>query len=165
MAGRLSRFVRHRIAQGADRGGAVLRTNRAGRADRADRGATAIEFVFLTPVLFFMIFGAVQFAMYSFGETVAKAAAQAGARTARAEFTPNPDGWAEQAETKTFDYLDELGRGLFEGERHVRVNQTGEFTVRVEVEADVPSILGFIDLTVQASSEGPVERFDEDDGA
>jgi Flp pilus assembly protein TadG len=158
VTGRVSRFVRRRIAQvaqGADRGGSVL---------RADRGATAIEFVFLTPILFFMIFGAVQFAMYSFGETVAKAAAQAGARTARAEAFNNPVGWRGEAAATANSYLDELGRGLFESRPDILTEQPGEFTVRVTVTAEVPSILPWMDLTVTASSEGPMERFTPDFG-
>lgn len=155
MTGGLRRFVRRRLAQGGDRGGAVL---------RADRGATAIEFVLLTPIMFFMIFGAVQFAMYSFGESVAKAAAQAGARTARAEFDRNPN-WLGQARQTTDAYLTELGRGMFESEPRVVIRPTGseaDQNVRVDVEVEVPSILGFIDITVHAASEGPVERFEED---
>lgn len=152
-----TRFVRRRLAQGGDRG-ASLR-----RAGRADRGATAIEFVFLTPVLFFMIFGAVQFAMYSFAETVAKAAAQAGARTARAEAYTN-DNWVAESRATAFDYLDELGRGLFDEQPTVVATEPVPDRVRVTVQAGVPSIVPWIDLTVTASSEGPVERFVQDFG-
>jgi hypothetical protein len=157
---RLTRFVRRRLAQGADRGASVL------SSERGDRGATAIEFVFLTPVLFFMIFGAVQFAMYSFAETVAKVAAQAGARTARAEAFNN-DNWRAMSEETSYDYIRELGRGMFEGgpdQVSVVAEPTGIFTVQVTVEGDVPSILPWIDLTVTASSEGPMERFTPDFG-
>ncbi len=158
MTRRLSRFLRRRLGQGADRGGSVL------RAGGSDRGASAIEFVFLTPVMFFMIFGAVQFALYSFAETVAKAAAQAGARTARAEADANPDGWQGEAREKANAYIDELGRGLFQDAPTVTTSQPGANTVRVEVEGDVPSIMPWIDLTVHAASEGPVERFVPDAG-
>lgn len=151
-------FLRRGLSQGADRGGAVL------RAGGSDRGASAIEFVFLTPLLFLMIFGAVQFAMYSFGESVAKAAAQAGARTARAQADADPAGWSGAAEQKAYDYIDQLGRGLFESRPDVDSARLGDNTVRVEVTARVPSILPWLDLTVRASSEGPVERFVPDDG-
>lgn len=151
-------FLGRRIRQGADRGGAVL------RAGRADRGATAIEFTFLTPLLYLMIFGAVQFAMYSFAENVAKAAAQAGARTARATADQDPEGWRAAAEAKAYDYIDSLGRGLFDSTPEVTESQPAPDTVRVEVEADVASVLPWLDLTVHAASEGPVERFVPDDG-
>ncbi|UED86119.1 TadE family protein [Streptomyces profundus] len=150
-------FLRRRIGQGADRGGSVLRAG-------GDRGTSAIEFVVLTPVMFFMIFGAVQFALYSFAEHVAKAAAQAGARTARAEADADPSGWAGSAEAKAHDYIRQLGPGLFESRPVVVVSQPAEFTVRVEVRGHVPSIVPGLDLTVTAASEGPVERFVPDGG-
>ncbi|KAB8161478.1 pilus assembly protein [Streptomyces sp. 3MP-14] len=157
VVGRLVGFLRRRVAQGADRGGSVVRAG--------DRGSSAIEFVFLTPVMFFMIFGAVQFALYSFAEHVAKAAAQAGARTARAQADADPDGWRGAAESKAYDYIDQLGPGLFTARPRVdALPGTGAFTVRVEVEGNVPSILPGVDLTVSAASEGPVERFVPDGG-
>ena len=152
----LGGFVRRRVAQGADRGGTVLRGG--------DRGSSAIEFVVLTPVMFFMIFGAVQFALYSFAEHVAKAAAQAGARTARAQADADPDGWRGAAEQKAHDYVEQLGPGLFTARPDVATTQPGAFTVRVEVAGQVPSILPGMDLTVTAASEGPVERFVPDGG-
>jgi TadE-like protein len=160
VTGRLARFVRRRIGQATDRGGSVV------RAGQGDRGATAIEFTFLTPIMFFMIFGAVQFAMYAFAENVAKAAAQAGARTARAEADADPDGWVAEAEDTGYDYINELGRGLFDGAVSVDATDPSQdlTVVRVDVEGDVPSIMPGIDLTVHASSEGPVERFVPDGG-
>lgn len=75
MRQRIRAFVRRRVEAASARG---------------DSGMTAIEFVFLTPVLFFMIFATVQFALYFFADHVAQAAAQAGARKARAEADENP---------------------------------------------------------------------------
>lgn len=75
MRQRIRAFVRRRVEAASARG---------------DSGMTAIEFVFLTPVLFFMIFATVQFALYFFADHVAQAAAQAGARKARAEADANP---------------------------------------------------------------------------
>ncbi|MDT0342892.1 TadE family protein [Streptomyces litchfieldiae] len=147
---RVRAFLRRRIAEGGDRGG--------------DGGSSAIEFVVLTPVMFFMIFGAVQFAMYSFAEHVAKAAARAGARTARAEADADPDGWRAAAEAKAYDYIEQLGPGLFVSRPTVDAAQPAAFTVRVEVAGDIPSILPGMDLTVHAVSEGPVERFVPDAG-
>lgn len=160
MTGQLSRFVRRRIGQATDRGGSVVRAGQGG-----DRGATAIEFTFLTPILFFMIFGAVQFAMYAFADNVARAAAQAGARTARAEADADREGWRAEAIDTARDYLSELGRGMFDGEITVTPGQSADGNVvSVEVEGDVPSIMPWIDLTVHATSEGPVERFVPDGG-
>lgn len=68
-------------------------SRRAAAKGSGDSGMTAIEFVFLTPILFFMIFATVQFALYFFADHVAQAAAQAGARKARATADENPGGW------------------------------------------------------------------------
>jgi Flp pilus assembly protein TadG len=132
-----------------------------------DRGSTAIEFVLLTPVMFFMIFAAVQFAMYSFAEHVAKSAAQAGARTGRAEADQN-EQWRDAAERKGNAYIDQLGPGLFLSRpdvvAHCRPSCAVVDRVRVEVQGSVPSLLPGVTLTVRASSEGPVERFKSDEG-
>ncbi|MEV8114101.1 TadE/TadG family type IV pilus assembly protein [Streptomyces xiamenensis] len=159
MTTRAGRWLRRRIGEGSDRGGAVLR-----RGGRGDRGSSAIEFVFLTPLMFFLIFGAVQFAMYSFAQDVAKAAAQAGARTARAEADADPMGWQSKAREKSYDYIDQLGRGMFDSPPSVYTTLPAPDTVRVEVHATVPSIVPGMTMTVRASSEGPVERFVPDGG-
>lgn len=159
MAGRLRRLLRHRLAQGADHGGAVPGVGRP-----RDGGSSAIEFVVLTPVMFFMIFGAVQFAMYSFADHVATAAAQAGARTARAEADVDAGGWRDKARAKSLEYVEQLGPGLFVGTPTVRPVDMGGDVVRVVVEGRIPMILPGMDMTVTATSEGPVERFVPDGG-
>ncbi|MFE7506711.1 TadE/TadG family type IV pilus assembly protein [Promicromonospora sp. NPDC057488] len=59
---------------------------RRGRSRRADeRGAATIEYVFLLPALFTLMFVFVQGAMLYQGKAVALAAAQEGARAAAAE--------------------------------------------------------------------------------
>ncbi|MEU6079251.1 TadE family protein [Streptomyces sp. NPDC047108] len=122
---------------------------------------TAIEFVLLTPVLFFMIFATVQFALYFFADHVAQAAAQAGAREARAQADENPGGWRGLATTKADDYIEQLGPSLLIGPE-TRAIAPEPDTVGIEVEADVPSVFPGLDLTVFAQSRGPVERFVED---
>ncbi|WP_344259429.1 TadE family protein [Streptomyces sodiiphilus] len=151
--------MRRRTGRGSDRGGVVLPG-----PGRGDAGGTAIEFVFLTPVMFFMIFGAVQFALYSFADHVAQAAAQAGARTARAEADADPAGWQGKARQKAGDYITQLGPGLFTSQPQILVQQPAADTVRVEVRGSVPVILPGMSLTVRASSQGPVERFVPDGG-
>ncbi|MBT2446007.1 pilus assembly protein [Streptomyces sp. ISL-43] len=124
---------------------------------------TAIEFVFLTPLLFFMIFAAVQFAMYSFADQVAQAAAQAGAREARASADANPGAWRGKARDTVDSYIQQLGPQLVL-RPDVVVDQPTANTVRVEITAQVPSIVPGLDLTVHAQSSGPVERFVRDGG-
>ena len=132
-------------------------------AARGDRGMTAIEFVFLTPVLFFMIFATVQFALYFFADHVAQAAAQAGARKARAQADVDPGGWRGTATDTANGYIKQLGPQLLEGP-NVEAVQPSQFAVGVHVRATVPTIFPGMHLTVDAVSQGPVERFVPDGG-
>ncbi len=125
---------------------------------RGDRGMTAIEFVFLTPVLFFMIFATVQFALYFFADHVAQAAAQAGARKARAEADPDPATWRGTATATADRYVRELGPSLLTGV-HVYPLHPSADRVGIRVTAGVPSVFPGLHLTVDERSEGPVERF------
>ncbi|MEU6826282.1 TadE family protein [Streptomyces atriruber] len=124
---------------------------------------TAIEFVLLTPVLFFMIFATVQFALYFFADHVAQAAAQAGARKARATADENAGGWRGEARDVADAYIRQLGPKLVLGP-NVKTIQPEQNTVGVEITARVPSVFPGLDLDVHAESSGPVERFVEDNG-
>lgn len=122
---------------------------------------TAIEFVLLTPVLFFMIFATVQFALYFFADHVAQAAAQAGARKARATADEQPGAWRGEAQNVVDSYIAQLGPQLVLAP-DVTMLQPEENTVGVEITAQVPTVFPGLDLTVHAESSGPVERFVED---
>lgn len=128
---------------------------------RGDSGMTAIEFVLLTPVLFFMIFATVQFALYFFADHVAQAAAQAGARKARATADEQPGAWRGEAQNVVDIYIAQLGPQLVLAP-DVTMLQPEENTVGVEITAQVPTVFPGLDLTVHAESSGPVERFVED---
>lgn len=136
--------------------------HRSRRGRRADGGASALEFVMLVPVLFLMILGAVQFAMHSFAQDVAQAAAQAGARTARAEAEADPGGWDERAEAKAEQYVRQLGEGLLGDPVYDAVREGDE--VSVTVSGRVMTFLPGMRLTVSETSRGPVERFVPDGG-
>ncbi|MCX2927372.1 TadE family protein [Streptomyces sp. NEAU-W12] len=143
---RVRRWVRRRVEAASARG---------------DSGMTAIEFVLLTPVLFFMIFAAVQFALYFFADHVAQAAAQAGARTARATAHDQPGGWRGEAQDVVDSYIRQLGPQLVLSP-DVRMLQPEQDTVGVEITARIPTVFPGLDLTVHARSAGPVERFVEE---
>ncbi|UFQ17371.1 MULTISPECIES: TadE family protein [Streptomyces] len=128
---------------------------------RGESGLTAIEFVLLTPVLFFMIFATVQFALYFFADHVAQAAAQAGARKARATADQNPGGWRGEARDVADAYISQLGPELVLGP-DVKTIQPEQTTVGVEITARIPTVFPGLDLTVHARSAGPVERFVEE---
>jgi len=130
----------------------------AARGRTGDSGMTAIEFVLLTPVLFFMIFATVQFALYFFADHVAQAAAQAGARKARATADEQPGGWRGEARDVVDSYISQLGPQLVLSP-NVTTLQPEPHTVGVEITARVPTVFPGLDLTVHAQSSGPVERF------
>lgn len=146
MRGRVKRWIRRRVEAASTRG---------------ESGMTAIEFVLLTPVLFFMIFATVQFALYFFADHVAQAAAQAGARKARATADENPGGWRGDARDVVDDYIQQLGPQLVLGP-DVKTVEPKANTVGVEITAKVPSVFPGLDMTVRAQSSGPVERFVEE---
>ncbi|RDD86318.1 pilus assembly protein [Streptomyces parvulus] len=152
------------VSDGALRGigGRVRRrveTAREAAATRGDdSGMTAIEFVLLTPVLFFMIFATVQFGLYFFADHVAQAAAQAGARKARATADAQPGGWRGEAQDVVDSYIRQLGPQLVLSP-DVKLLQPEQDTVGVEITARIPTVFPGLDLTVHAQSMGPVERF------
>ncbi|WDV53722.1 pilus assembly protein [Streptomyces coeruleorubidus] len=135
-----------------------VRAARRAAAARGDSGMTAIEFVLLTPVLFFMIFATVQFALYFFADHVAQAAAQAGARKARATADERPGAWRGEAQDVVDSYIRQLGPQLVLAP-DVKMLQPDQNTVGVEIAARVPTVFPGLDLTVHAQSAGPVERF------
>ncbi|WP_326803597.1 pilus assembly protein [Streptomyces sp. NBC_01788] len=154
----------------ADVGGRVrravgrrVRAAREAAATRGDSGMTAIEFVLLTPVLFFMIFATVQFALYFFADHVAQAAAQAGARKARATADEQPGAWRGEARDVVDVYIRQLGPQLVLSP-DVRMLQPEQNTVGVEISARIPTVFPGLNLTVHAQSSGPVERFVRDGG-
>ncbi|PJM94426.1 pilus assembly protein TadG [Streptomyces sp. CB01373] len=152
MGGRVRRAVGRRV-----------RAAREAAATRGDSGMTAIEFVLLTPVLFFMIFATVQFALYFFADHVAQAAAQAGARKARATADERPGAWRGEARDVVDAYIRQLGPQLVLSP-DVRMLQPEQNTVGVEISARIPTVFPGLNLTVHAQSSGPVERFVRDGG-
>jgi len=105
-----------------------------------------------------MIFATVQFALYFFADHVAQAAAQAGARKARATADARPGGWQGEARGVVDSYIRQLGPQLVLAPE-VRTLQPEQNTVGVEITARIPTVFPGLDLTVHARSTGPVERF------
>ncbi|SES07831.1 TadE-like protein [Streptomyces qinglanensis] len=132
-------------------------------SQRGESGMTAIEFVLLTPVLFFLIFATVQFALYFFADHVAQAAAQAGARKARQEADADPGGWRAKARETSGSYIQQLGPELIL-DPDVKLLGPRDNTVGVEIRARVPSVFPGLDMDVYAISQGPMERFVPDGG-
>ncbi|MGW5352085.1 TadE/TadG family type IV pilus assembly protein [Streptomyces sp. NPDC004031] len=142
-----------------DRFAAARGDSGVGRRRADDRGMTAIEFVFLTPLVFGVIIITVQFAMYYFATHVAIAAARAGAREARTQAAVSGSDWQGRAQKKAGSYIDGLGGSLLTSPKVTVQRVAGHRDrVSVEVSGHVPSILG-IGITVDRKSEGPIEQF------
>ena len=126
----------------------------------ADSGMTSIEFVFLTPILFFMILLCVQFALYFFAERVAQAGAEDAARTARAEAAVPADAqtWQTDASSQGNDYLAGVGGSLLTG-ASVTVTDNGDETITATVTGKGVSIIPGMTISLHADSSGPIERF------
>ncbi|MEV4559060.1 TadE family protein [Kitasatospora sp. NPDC049285] len=121
-----------------------------------------MEFLGLTPLLVILIFALVQYGMYFFALQVTDAAAQAGARKARATADGDPAGWQGQARATTEQRIRDLGPAMVDGP-DVHVVDEGN-QVGVVVNADVVSVVPFLHLKITSRSVGPVERFIPDGG-
>ena len=127
-----------------------------------ERGASAVELAMLTPLLIIIIAATIQFAMVYHARHVALAAAQAGARVARATAGQPGAAWEEPARTKTMEYLHTIGPNLLEAPRPVLLQRFvgGQLVdVGVEVKGTAVRVIPFLTLQVDEQSRGPVERF------
>ena len=94
---------------------------------------------------------------------MAQAAAQAGARKARATAHDQPGAWRGEAQGVVDSYISQLGPQLVLSP-NVKMLQPEQNTVGVEITAKVPTVFPGLNFTVHAQSEGPVERFVRDTG-
>lgn len=122
------------------------------RAPAADRGSAAVELVLLTPLLMVCVLVVVQFALWQHARHVLLAAAQEGARAARAHGATAVDG-----RTRAYDYIEQLGPDLVTAPV-VEVDR-GVDAVTVRVRGQAVNIVPGLPLKVTATSAGPVERF------
>jgi Flp pilus assembly protein TadG len=128
----------------------------------AESGVSAIEFVMLFPLAFFMILMTVQFALYMFSRHVAIAAAQEGARVARTERATN-GRWKQDATAKAVAWVTQLGPSLTmpqQPQANLAGTVDGVQNVSMTVTVSVPSIIPFMGaFAVTEQSTGPVEQF------
>ena len=119
---------------------------------REEQGDATTELVLVTPVLLLLVAFVIQFALWYHAAHVAEAAAQEGARAARAF-----DGSAEAGRERAERFLAETGPGIVvTPEVTVRRDVT---TARVEVHGRAPSVVPGMRLPVTATAESPTERF------
>ncbi len=122
------------------------------RGSAAERGSGAIELVLLTPLLMVCVLVVVQFALWQHARHVLLAAAQEGARAARAQGATAGDG-----RLRAYEYIQQLGPDLVTVPV-VEVDR-GPDTVTVRIRGQAVNIVPGLPLMVTATSAGPVERF------
>lgn len=137
-----------------------------GRGRRRDResGVTVVEFVLLTPILFLLMFGTVEFGLVLYVRHVAVAAAQEGARTAREEAYTRPGDFVKDSKAAAEGWVNSLAGSLVEGQvSPVMLGPSSVADIRypevgVKLRFSVATVVPW-SFTVQAQSQGPVECF------
>lgn len=135
---------------------------------------TAVEFVFLTPVVFMIMMATVQFSIYLFAKQAAQSAVREGDRVARQEaggadcMSPNAK-WRADAQQRTSDRAAGISGSLltFNASSDITTTATPDSTVAaacqatvtVDFQAKVPAILPWMPTTVHVTASGPVEQF------
>ncbi len=129
-----------------------------------ESGATAIEFVVLTPILFLLMFGSVQIGLALFARHVAVSAAQEGARKARETAESTTADWQTSATSTATGWVTQLLGSLVQGSPSaqpvVKVPLNEQYPeVGVSVQFSIVSVVPWWHFTLQAQSVGPVECF------
>lgn len=124
---------------------------------RGEKGSAVTETVLLTPILLFLVMLVIQFGLWFHAQHVARAAAEEGARAARAE-AGSADAGRDRAEA----FLDQAGPTIIT-DRTVTVTRNAD-VVTVEVRGHSVNVVPGFTLTIEASASSPVERFREDSG-
>ncbi|MCW2916769.1 MAG: TadE family protein [Actinomycetia bacterium] len=129
------------------------------RVKDRDSGASSLEWALLTPVLIFVILFVVQFAMVYHARHVALAAAQSGARLARADTS---DAWQSKAEDQAKNSVAQVGPGLLTG---VTAVASGDQNDRyIDVRGTAVAIVPGMTFMVHQRAGGPTECFRPDLG-
>lgn len=126
----------------------------------ADRGASSIELVMYTPILMFVIFLTVQFALSWHGSEVAGAVARETARVARAG-----GGGAQaidDARARGTEYAAAIGGSALTDVAIQITPLPADQSVRVTVTGRSVEIIGGLAPRVSRSVQGPVEVFRPD---
>ncbi len=128
------------------------RTSPSRRRSGRERGSAAVELVLLTPLLMVCVLIVVQFALWQHARHVLLAAAQEGARAARAQ-----GATAEDGRLRAEDDIGQIGPDLVAAPV-IKVDRDLE-VVTVRIRGQAVNIVPGLPLGVTAISAGPVERF------
>lgn len=119
---------------------------------RQDRGGGALELAILTPVIFLLIFGAIQAMMLAHGRNIAQSAAQRGVEVGRS-YDASPAAGADAAR----DFLAHMGESALRAPAVTTTGSTGQ-TVRITVAGRVPSLVPGMRWHITQAATGPRER-------
>lgn len=137
------------------------------RGNDRESGYTAIELVIWTPILFFLMFGMVQFGLAVYAREVTVSAAQEGALTARQEAANPAAKWQADANNTASKWARDLLGGAA---TQITPNTVGpaytlngrpscQPVVGSTVSVQVISAIPWVTITVTSTSEGPEEKF------
>lgn len=129
---------------------------RAG-APRSQKGIASTEAVLVTPVLLFLVMLVIQFGLCFHAQHVASAAAEEGARAARAE-----PGSARAGRERAKAFLDQAGPKIITNRTVTAVRRADLVTVQVRGQS--VNVLPGFRLSVAATATSPVELFRGDAG-
>lgn len=133
---------------------------------RDERGASAIELAIVAPVLIFVIFATIQFALWFYGRNVALQAAREGVSSARLVDVDDPavdsEAALRQIEHRVEHYARRVGQ-----EALLDPTATAEYDgtqrVRVTVRGRAVQLVPGISLTITRTISGEIERFERDE--
>jgi len=117
-----------------------------------DRGSASTELVIVMPLLLLLVLASVHVGLWFHARHVVDAAAQEGARAARAADATDTDG-----ERRARQMLDTLGSTAVT-DRTVTVSRDARF-VTVTITGNAPPIVPGLVLPVSATSTSPIEAF------
>jgi Flp pilus assembly protein TadG len=120
-----------------------------------EAGDATVEAVLAVPVLILLIMLVIQFGLYYHAAHTAEAAAQEGARAARAQGAAASDG-----QRRAEEFMVDAAPTLVSNVRVVVTRDAD--TAQIEVRGTVHSIVPGLTFSVHADAESPVERFRAD---
>ncbi len=124
----------------------------APRRCRGDTGSASTELVIVMPLLLLLVLASVHVGLWFHARHMVNAAAQEGARAARAMGATDDDGYA-----RADQMLNELGSGAVTNPAVIVTRTAGSVTVTVTGQS--PAVIPGLSQSVSATSTSPIEEF------
>lgn len=119
---------------------------------RGDAGSASTELVIVMPLLLLLVLASVHVGLWFHARHLVNAAAQEGARAARAAGATDDDGYA-----RADQMLRELGSGAVTDPTVTVARTPGSVTVTVTGQS--PAVINGLTMGVAATSTSPIEEF------